>query len=486
MTCPAAVLQQLQAIFARQKAAVLRDPVPSLETRLARLRTLRRMVVDRRLSFQASLAEDFGSHHPWLVDLMETGPVIARVKHIEANLADWMAPRSVELGPEHGSSTGEILHLPKGVTGNISPWNFAIESALVMCADMLAAGNRVIVKPSELAPATARALEEAVHDCFDPEVLAVVPGGPDLAEAFAGLPWDHLTFTGSARIGRLVMRAAAANLVPVTLELGGKNPAVFAPDGVTPDLVRLFLSFRALKSGQVCTSPDHVLVPEDQLEQWVSLASALWRKAYPSFVGHPDCVGIINPAHYARVMGYLEEAAARGVRTLCLNDDRPDPARRQIPLTLVIDPPADLGCMTEEVFGPVIPVSPYRSIDEAMARINAGPSPLGSYLATYDGGLARRFITTVKSGGAAINNFGLQGGHVALPFGGIGASGHGCHSAREGFLGYSQVKSVFHGAADSIVHKVLEPPLSELSGMAADGQYDTSSEAQINAQDRRP
>lgn len=475
-TLPATGLQRLNETFAAQKAAVLRNPVPALETRLDRLRTLRRMVIEHRLAFQASLAEDFGSHHPWLVDLMETGPVIARVKHIEANLADWMTPRRVALGPEHGSSTGEILYLPKGVTGNISPWNFAIESALVMCADMLAAGNTVIVKPSELAPATARAVDDAVRACFDPEVMAVVQGGADLAGAFADLPWDHLTFTGSARIGRLVMQAAARNLVPVTLELGGKNPAVFAPDGVTPDLVRLFLSFRALKSGQVCTSPDYVMVAEDQLESWVSLASDLWRRAYPTYVGHPDSVGIINPAHYARVMGYLDEAAARGVRTLRLNDDKPDPVKRQIPLTLVIDPPADLGCMTDEVFGPVIPVTPYRSIDEAMARINAGPSPLGSYLATHDDALARRFITTVRSGGAAINSFGLQGGHVALPFGGIGASGHGCHSAREGFLGYSHTKSIFHGAADSIVHKVLEPPLSELSGMAANGLYDAAAE----------
>jgi coniferyl-aldehyde dehydrogenase len=438
---------------------------------LERLKTLRRMVIDNRQNFRDSLAKDFGSHHPWLVDLMETGPVIGRVKYIEANLADWMQPRSVDLGVEHGASRGEILHLPKGVMGNISPWNFAIESALVMCADMLAAGNTVIVKPSELAPATSQALADAVSAYFDPDVLAVVQGGPELAAEFASLQWDHLTFTGSARIGKLVAQAAAANLVPVTLELGGKNPALFAEDGVTPELVKLFLSFRALKSGQVCTSPDYVMVAEHQMEQWVAMASEIWRQAYPSYVGHPDCVGIINPAHYARLMGYLDEAQARGVRVVGLNEDKPDAAKRQIPLTLVIDPPADLACMTDEVFGPIIPVTPYTSMDEAIQRINAGPSPLGSYIATHDTALARRFIAEARSGGAAVNNFGLQGGHVALPFGGFGASGQGCHSAREGFLGYSHTKSVFHGASDSMVHKVLEPPLSELSGMAANGLY---------------
>jgi coniferyl-aldehyde dehydrogenase len=218
------------------------------------------------------------------------------------------------------------------------------------------------------------------------------------------------------------------------------------------------------------------MVPHDQLDEWVTSASAIWRHAYPTYVGHSDATGIINDAHYRRILGYLAEARGRGVRVVGLNDDVPDPESRQIPLTLVIDPPEDLGCMTDEVFGPVIPVIPYTSIDEAMARINAGPSPLGSYIATHDSDLARRFVATVRSGGAAVNNFGLQGGHVALPFGGFGSSGHGCHSGREGFLNYSHTKSVFYGAGDSVVHKVLDPPLSALSGIAADGMFAPSSE----------
>jgi len=470
-------VERLQQAFDAQKVAVARNPVPSLPERLDRISQLGRMMIEHRQQFRDSLAADFGSHHPRLVDLMETGPVLARVKYFEANLGEWMKPRQVAPGPEHGSSTAEIIQLPKGVCGNISPWNFPIESALVMCTDMLAAGNTVIVKPSELSPATAQALDEAIARHFDPEVLTVVQGGPEMGEAFAGMPWDHLTFTGSSRVGRLVMQAAARNLVPVTLELGGKNPAVFAPDGVTRQLIKLFLSFRTLKSGQVCTSPDYVMVPHDHLDDWVTLASEVWRRAYPAYVGHPDATGIINEAHYRRILSYLDEARDRGVRIVGLNDDEADAVSRQIPVTLVIDPPADLGCMTDEVFGPVIPVVPYKSIDQAMARINAGPSPLGSYIATHDSDLARRFVETVRSGGAAVNNFGIQGGHVALPFGGIGASGHGCHSAREGFLNYSHTKSVFYGAGDSLVHKVLEPPLSDLSGAAADGIFASFSAA---------
>ena len=461
----------LSLAFAAQRAAFAADRWPDLAARMARVACLRRMVIDRRDAFRAALAEDFGSHHPWLTDLMETGPVLGRCNHFLRHLPAWLAEERIDLGPEHGTSHGEVLLLPKGVMGNIAPWNFAIESALVMCVDMLAAGNRVIVKPSELAPATAQAVADAVAAYFESDLLTVVQGGPALAQAFAAMPWDHLTFTGSPRIGRLVAQAAARNMVPVTLELGGKNPALFAPDSVTEDQVRLFLSFRTLKSGQVCTAPDHVLVPSGQLEDWIALAKSVWQQAYPAYVGTDQCIGIINVAHFERLSGYVAEARACGVRVEGLNRDVPDPARRHFPLTLVVDPPADLGCMTEEVFGPVIPVVPYDDVDSAFAWINAGETPLGAYIATQDTALARRFVREVRSGGAAVNNFGLQGGHVALPFGGLGNGGQGCHSAKQGFLNYSHAKSVFWGSADNIVHKVLEPPLSDLTGMAARGQY---------------
>ena len=456
-------IQKLHHVFDAQKASVARNPVPSLEERVERLSRLREMLLAHRQTFRDSMVVDFAVIHPRLVDMMDTGPVLARIDYFEAHLAEWMAPRKIAPGPEHGSSTAEILQLPKGVNGNISPWNFPIESALVMVVDMLAAGNTVIVKPSELAPATAQALEDAVAEFFDPEVLTVVQGGLELSSTFAAMQWDHLTFTGSPRVGRIVAEAAAKNLVPVTLELGGKNPAVFAADGVTSKLVDLFLTFRTMKAGQVCTSPEYAMVPRDQLEKWIAIATEIWRETYPTHVGHPFATGIINQTHYERILGYLDEARERGVRIVELNEDKPDPVHRQIPMTLVIDPPEDLGCMTDEIFGPVIPVIPFDSIDGAISRINAGPSPLASYLATHDKDLARRFASTVRSGGTAVNNFGIQGGHVALPFGGFGGSGHGCHSGREGFLGYTHTKSVFYGAEDSFVHQVIKTQPSDLT-----------------------
>ena len=469
-------LTRLNEIFAAQKKAAIGSLPPSIDVRKQRLTLLEQMLLSRRDVFRAAIAADFGAHDPRLVDLMETGPVIERVRHVRDNFENWLQPETVDLGPAHGASRGEIHYLPKGVMGNIAPWNFPIESSLVMCADMLAAGNTVIIKPSEFSPATAQAVEEAVTATFAPDVMCVIQGDLNFARAFAEMPWDHLTFTGSPRVGRLVAQAAAKNLVPVTLELGGKNPAVFAPDGITPDLIKLFLSFRVLKAGQICTSPDHVMVPRGQMADWVETAKQVWTQAYPSYVGHPDATGIINQTHYDRLIGYIEEAASRGAEVISLNGEMPDQSLRQIPPTLIIDPAADMACMTDEIFGPVIPVVPYDTIEQAMARINAGPSPLASYLATHDDSLAKRFVQTVRSGGAAINNFGLQGGHVSLPFGGFGQSGHGCHSSKQGVLGYTHTKSVFFGAEDSIVHQVLAPPLSDLTGYAADGMFADHSE----------
>lgn len=451
-------IDRMHDLFAMQRRAVLADPSPSLDVRLDRIGRIRAMLQQRLDQISDAVRSDFGSLHPSMVVMLDTLPVTDRVDHFEENLAAWMEPRAIALGPEHGSSRAEVIRVPKGVNGNIAPWNFPIESALVMTVDMLAAGNTVMLKPSELAPATAQLLGELIPAFFDPSEFAVVQGDREVAARFAALRWDHLTYTGGARVGRLVAQAAARNLVPCTLELGGKNPALFAPDAITEDLIGRFLSFRTLKAGQICTSPDYVLVPRARLDEWVSIASAWWQERYPNYVRHPDATGIINAQHYGRIMGYLEEATDRGVSVVGLNDDRPDPELRHIPLTLVIDPPADLACMRDEVFGPVVPVVAYDTFDEAIEYINAGPSPLGAYLASRDGSLVDRFVAEVRSGGTGINTFGLQGGNPALPFGGVGASGMGCHSGYEGFCNYSHTKSVFHGSDDSFVHQVILPP----------------------------
>lgn len=464
-------LKQLEKIIGDQKRAQALDPFPTLEERLVHLRRLKSMLLESREAFREALNRDFGNHHPWMSDMLEAGSVIGRIRHFEQALPNWLKHEAVPLEDAHGTSRAEIMIVPKGVNGIIAPWNFPLECALVMITDMFAAGNRVVIKPSELAPACAEVLERVVNAHFDPDLLAVVQGGPAFAQAFAAMPWDHLTYTGSTRVGRLVAEAAARNLVPLTLELGGKNPAIFATDGVTAEMIKLFLSFRTLKAGQVCTSPDYVLVPRDRLDAWVTIARQEWTSAYQTSIGHPDTTGIINERHYHRVLGYVEEARAKGVRVENLTGEKPDAARRQVPLTLIVDPPDELACMQEEVFGPVIPVVPYDSIGSCVSRINAGPTPLAAYIVTDEQDLAQRLVTQIRCGGAGVNTFGLQGSHPALPFGGMGASGYGCHSGREGFLNYSHRRSVFHAGHDSIVHQALSIPLSPICGAVVDAMF---------------
>jgi coniferyl-aldehyde dehydrogenase len=461
--------QELDRLFAVQKAAFAQDRMPSLESRLERLRALDAAMIEFREPLRQAVSKDFRNHHPIVTDLFESGAVVARSRYIQSQLAEWMKPAARELNPHvHGTSTAWVAKQPKGVLGNIAPWNFPIECALIMVADMLAAGNRVIVKTSELAPATAEVVREAIAKHFKEDVLAVTCGGVELAQYFAGLPWAHLTYTGSTRVGRLVMQAAAKNLTPVTLEMGGKNPTVFADDGFEDVLIERFLFCRVFKGGQVCTSPDYALVPEHRLEEWLGKVKALWTQMYPKYVGHPEATGAINEAHYNRVLGLVKEAEAAGVPVISLNGDQPDPSLREIPMYVIVKPPEHLACMTDEIFGPVTPVVTYRTLDEAIDRINAGPTPLAAYIVTRSNDLAAKFTDQVLSGGTGINVFGFQAADATLPFGGVGPSGIGCHSGYEGFLNFTHSKSVFKCEDDNVLMMAIRPPFGDLSKAFAD------------------
>ena len=452
----------LDRLFSRQKECVKANPYPSLEQRIEWLVNLEKMVIEWRYKFAEALNSDFGAHSKIVTDLYETGAILGRSRFFRRQLPEWMAPKAVSLHPKvHGSSKAETRVIPKGVVGNISPWNFPVECALVMAVDMLSAGNRIILKPARQAPATAGAVSEAISEFFDEDVFTSITGGSDLTQAFPHKPWDHLTYTGSPEVGKIIMRAAAENLTPVTLELGGKNPTVFAKDGIEDSLIRRFLEARILKGGQVCTSPDYVLVPSDQRDDWLQRAQQLWSEMYPQYVGHADATGVINQSHYDRVMGYVEEARNEGVNVVSLNGDEPDVQKRQIPMYVIVEPDSELACMREEIFGPVTALLCYDELDEVITRINSGPSPLACYLATHDSEVADRFIHEVRSGGVAVNDFGTQAGHPGIPFGGFGNSGMGCHSGYEGFLNYSHTKGVFHGANDSAVVNAMRMPYGE-------------------------
>lgn len=466
--------EALNALFARQTAAFRKDTNPALEERLERLRALERMMVDLRQPIRQAIAEDFSVHNAAITDIFETGGVLGRNRHIQQHLAQWLQPSERPLSPEaHGSSTCQVILQPKGVMGNISPWNFPIECSLVMVNEMLAAGNRAIVKVSEHAPATATLLKERIGDYFADDVLAIVTGGIELSEYFAGLPWDHLTYTGNTAVGRLIMQAAARNLTPVTLELGGKNPTLFLEDGVEEQLILEYLSFKFCKSGQICTSPDYALVPEARLSDWLQIARSVWQSAYPTYIGHPDVTGIINDRHFQRLLDWLEEARQAGAKVIPLHDEAPDPRTRQMPMYLVVDPAEDLSLMREEVFGPITPVKTYRSISEAYDYIAARDRPLASYLVTRarQDADVQSFMHSIISGGAGINVFGFQAAEPGAPFGGIGASGMGCHAGKEGFLNYCHAKTVFNCGQDNPVKASICVPYGDITSAVADSLF---------------
>lgn len=464
---------ELDRLFAAQKAAFGGNSMPTLDDRLDRLRRLEGAMMRHRVGFQKSVAADFGSHSPMVTDLFETGGVLGRNRYIQTQLAEWMQPSERPLNTMvHGGSSARVIRQPKGVIGNLAPWNFPVECALVMVNDMLAAGNRVIVKASEQTPATSELLQQAIAEAFDESELAVVCG-PDVAfaEYFCTLPWDHLCFTGGGKIGRNVMRLAAERMTPVTLELGGKNPTLFSDSGVSADLVERFLYNRVFKGGQVCTSPDYAFVPEGKLDEWIALAKSTWTNMYPNYVGHDDATGTINRRHYDRITGYLKEAEAAGCQVISLNGEAPDPERLQIPMYLVIDPEEELGVMSEEIFGPVTAVKPYRDFNAAVDYINGHDRPLAAYFVGRERDLADAFQTRVIAGGIGINVFGLQGAEPVLPFGGIGASGMGCHSGFEGFLHFTHGKSVFECADDSPLMAALKGPYGAMTQAFADAVF---------------
>lgn len=472
---PTTSVEELNRLFEAQKAAFLKNSMPTLEERLDRLRRLEAAMVENRVAFQEALNEDFGQHPALITDLFETGGVIGRSRYIQAMLSEWMkdSPRELD-SAAHGSSTAKVIRQPKGVIGNLAPWNFPIECALVMVNDMLAAGNRVIVKASRQTPATSELMQSAIAAKFDETELAIVQAeSVDFSEYFCTLPWNHLTYTGGGNIGKNVLRHAAENLTQVTLELGGKNPTLFSDEGVCEHLVERFLYNRVFKGGQVCTSPDYAIVPRDKLGEWVELAKSTWSGMYPSYVGHPDATGIINRRHFDRLLGYLDEARQAGCEVISLNGDAPDPHTLQIPMYIVVNPSEELEVMKEEMFGPITAIKAYDSFEEAVEYINSRDRPLAAYFVGRERDLIDQFQTQVVSGGIGINVFGLQGAHPALPFGGIGASGMGCHSGFEGFMTYTHNKSVFECADDSLVMASLKGPYGELAYAVCDAVFAT-------------
>ena len=456
----------------RQRGAFLADPFPTLEQRQGLLGALAGMLLGHRVQIQEALSADFGVHPPIAADLIEVLGPAGRAVYAAEQLGAWMAEEPRAADPAlYGSGRAYVAPQPKGVIGNIVPWNFPFDLSVGPLVEMLAAGNRVVIKPSEYTPACAALLREMVHETFDRDRVDVVVGGLELARAFTRVRWDHLLYTGSPAIGREIAKAAAEQLVPVTLELGGKCPAILSADSVDAESVKQVLATKAIKNGQMCISVDYCLVPRPQLEEFARLAADHVRETMPGYCTSDSCTGIVSSRHLQRIEGLLEEARARGCDVRALEDGgEPDPAARQLPISLVIDAPEDLALMQEEIFGPVLPVKAYDTLDEAIEYVNAGERPLALYVFAKDAAVADDVLRRTTSGGACVNSAAVHGALPSLPFGGIGQSGAGRHHGIEGFREFSNLRGVFvRGEGDLI--EAFAPPYGPTAQAVVDAAF---------------
>lgn len=450
----------LSALLNAQRSAFLREGPPAPARRRADLEKLRTAIRGRREQFVDAVNGDFGHRSRQETSYMDLVPVMDGIRYLERNLERWAQtePRGVAL--HFRPASNRVIYQPLGVVGVISPWNFPVALALMPLATALAAGNRAMLKPSELAPATSALLSSMLGQIFASDQVAVVLGDASVGAAFSSLPFDHLLFTGSTPVGRAVMRAASDNLVPVTLELGGKSPAVIDRGWSLRRAARSIAWGKLANAGQTCVAPDYVLVADEELETFVTACAAEVQRLYPAIASNPDYGTIISDGHYARLTGLLNDARAKGARvleigTLSTGQRRLHP-RTFLPaiVTKVTD---EMAVAREEIFGPILPVLPYRSIDDAVACINARPRPLALYFFGPDGPARRQVIEHTTSGGVSINETLLHYAQDDIPFGGVGASGMGAYHGQEGFKRMSHAKGVFEQARLNVTD-LLRPP----------------------------
>jgi coniferyl-aldehyde dehydrogenase len=451
----------LRAIFGRMRDAARARGVPTYEQRVDALERLERAVLARKEAIVRAASSDFGGrskHETLAVDVFS---VVSAARYARARVREWMEPEDRETSWVSLPSTSQVVYQPLGVVGVLSPWNYPVALALGPLVSALAAGNAAMLKPSELCPETAAVLADLIADAFAPDHVTVVTGGVDVGAEFAGLPFDHLVFTGSTRVGKLVMRAASENLVPVTLELGGKCPAIVGADYGMRRAAARIMAAKAFNAGQTCLAPDYALVPRSTRDEFVAGCRDAVAKMYPSFENCPDYTAIINDTHAARVRRLIDDARTRGATIVELGPLPVSPSRK-IPPVLVLDPTDAMACMQEEVFGPALPVVTYENLEHALEFVNTRPRPLALSYFGFDRGAVDRVLAQTVSGGVTVNEVMMTFLQDDLPFGGVGPSGMGRLHGREGFVTLSAKKAVYR---QSFVRPkaLLTPPYGKLA-----------------------
>ncbi len=435
---------ELRPLFDAQRAASLRDQAPPWSVRADRLRRLRALVREHRAAIAAAISADFSNRPRQETELAEVFPTLEGIDHALRHGKRWMRVRRRITGLWFKPASSRLMPQPLGVVGIVVPWNYPLYLAAGPLTAALAAGNRAMLKQSEYTPRFAELFARLVGEAFAPDEIAVVNGDAEIARAFASLPFDHLLFTGSTEVGRHVMRAASEHLTPVTLELGGKSPAIVGRGAAFDKAVERILVGKTLNAGQTCIAPDYVLVPREQQARFVETARRVFASLYPDLGRNTDYTSIVSPRHFARLASLVDEARAQGAAVERLGDGPADAASRRLPPVLLTGVDDGMRVMQEEIFGPVLPLVPYDTLEEAIGYVNARPRPLALYLFEKQRADIDRVLAQTVAGGVTVNDTLLHIAQDDLPFGGVGASGMGAYHGEFGFQTFSKMKPVFH------------------------------------------
>ena len=444
---------EMNRVLELQKQLNITEGAPSAALRLDRLDRCISMVSAYKKEIVESMQDDFGNRDPIMSAATEVDSVIGPMVHAKKNLKKWM---KTEKRKASIAGTGPLLFLtgakalinyqPKGVVGVISPWNFPVNLALAPLAGVIAAGNRVMLKPSELTPSSSDLMKKMINEYFEESEIAVFTGDPEVGAAFSALAFDHMLFTGGTEIAKHVMRAAADNLVPLTLELGGKSPVVVGQSSKMQDVAQRVMQGKTMNAGQICLAPDYALVPEGKVKEFVDAAVSITSEMFPDMKDNDDYTSIINQKHYDRIQGYLADAKEKGAEVVEINPSNEDFSQQphhKIPPTIVLNPTDDMQIMQEEIFGPVLPVKTYSDVSEAVDYINSKDRPLGLY---YFGKHKKEkdfVLNNTTSGGVTINDVISHIQMEDLPFGGVGPSGMGSYHGHDGFKEFSHAKATY-------------------------------------------
>lgn len=467
MTNPETPTPDMASLLERQRSAFLRDGPPDLAGRKRRLKRLRAAILAHRRDIRDAVSADFGHRSRHETDVLELTVVVQSIDYLSRNLRRFMRPERRHVALVYRSGRAWVEYQPKGVVGVMAPWNYPVSLTLIPLATALAAGNRAMLKPSELTPRTSAVIRDMLAEAFPPEQVATVLGGPDVGAAFSGLPFDHLLFTGSTQVGRKVMRAASDNLVPLTLELGGKSPVIVARGHVNSTTMGSIVFGKLSNAGQTCVAPDYALVHEDDLDAFVTLYDATVARFYPQGPTGADYTSIVSDRHHDRLKDLLEEARAKGARVIEAGVAPETAAHRPRTMapTLVIGAGDDTAIMREEIFGPILPVRSYRTMEEVIDHVNERPRPLALYYFGPRDVDCETLLKRTTSGNVGINNTLIHVAQDDLPFGGIGPSGMGAYHGIEGFRTMSHAKGVFAQGRWNFP-SLLRAPFGKLANLA--------------------